>query len=174
MMHGTTSLKLYRIYGRYIFNTVLWRMQSYTSAASQNIMHDSLITTQRGPNISDVNIKTARSVPHHHHHSTPTSVDVSRLFASVCEIYPNTTQRCNCIRRYTSPLCCLHSDHMDMTHPFQIHSNVGLLAFWRRNYFFLILAHPVYKMWIIQEPNMLDLWNKLHFKEEKMESIYHV
>ena len=33
--------------------------------------------------------------------------------------------------------------------------------------FFLILAHPVYKMWIIQEPNMLELWNKLHFEEEK-------
>jgi len=40
--------------------------------------------------------------------------------------------------------------------------------------FFLILAHTVYKMWIIQEPNMLDLWNKLHFEEEKTESIYHV
>ena len=40
--------------------------------------------------------------------------------------------------------------------------------------FFLILAHPVYKMWIIQEPNVLDLWNKLHFEEEKTESIYHV
>jgi len=32
---------------------------------------------------------------------------------------------------------------------------------------FLILAHPVYKMWIIQEPNMLELWNKLHFEEKK-------
>ena len=39
---------------------------------------------------------------------------------------------------------------------------------------FLILAHPVYKMWIKQEPNMLELWNKLHFEEEKTESIYHV
>ena len=48
------------------------------------------------------------------------------------------------------------------------------LTFWRRNYFFLILAHPVYKMWIMQEPNTLDLWNKLHFEEEKTESIYHV
>ena len=45
------------------------------------------------------------------------------------------------------------------------------LTFWRRNYF---LAHPVYKMWIIQELNMLELWNKLHFEEEKTESIYHV
>ena len=26
-------------------------------------------------------------------------------------------------------------------------------TFWRRNYFFLILAHSVYKMWIIQEPS---------------------
>ena len=48
------------------------------------------------------------------------------------------------------------------------------LTFWRRNYFFLILAHPVYKMWIIQEPNNLELWNKLHFEEKKTESIHHV
>ena len=40
--------------------------------------------------------------------------------------------------------------------------------------FFLILAHPVYKMWIIQEPNKLALGNKLHFEEEKTESIEHV
>ena len=40
--------------------------------------------------------------------------------------------------------------------------------------FFLILAHPVYKMWIIQEPNTIELWNKLHFEEEKTESIHHV
>ena len=29
--------------------------------------------------------------------------------------------------------------------------------------FFLILAHPIYKIRIIQEPNRLELWNKLHF-----------
>ena len=40
--------------------------------------------------------------------------------------------------------------------------------------FFFILAHPVYKMWIIQESNTLELWNKLHFEEKKMESIYNV
>jgi len=40
--------------------------------------------------------------------------------------------------------------------------------------FFLILVHPVYKIWIIQEPNMLELWNKLHFGEKKTESIYRV
>jgi len=33
--------------------------------------------------------------------------------------------------------------------------------------FFLILAHAVYNMWIIQGPNKLALWNKLHFKEKK-------
>ena len=33
--------------------------------------------------------------------------------------------------------------------------------------FFLILAHPVYKMWIIQETNTLELWNKLHFEGKK-------
>jgi len=40
--------------------------------------------------------------------------------------------------------------------------------------FFLILEYPVYKMWIIQESNTLELWNKLHFEEEKMETIYRV
>ena len=40
--------------------------------------------------------------------------------------------------------------------------------------FFLILAHSIYKMWIIQGPNKLELWNKVHFKEEKTESIHHV
>ena len=32
---------------------------------------------------------------------------------------------------------------------------------------FKILAQPVYKMWIIQETNKLELWNKLHFEEKK-------
>ena len=39
---------------------------------------------------------------------------------------------------------------------------------------FFILAHSVYKMWIKQEPNTLELWTKLHFEEEKTESIYRV
>ena len=40
--------------------------------------------------------------------------------------------------------------------------------------FFFNFSTPVHKMWIIQEPNMLELWNKLHFEEEKTESIYRV
>ena len=52
--------------------------------------------------------------------------------------------------------------------------SVLMLTFWRRNYFFLILAHSVYKMWTIQEPNMLELWNRLHFEENKTEGIHHV
>jgi len=43
------------------------------------------------------------------------------------------------------------------------------LTLCRRNYFFLILAQPVYKMWIIREPNMWALWIKLHFEEKKNE-----
>ena len=51
-----------------------------------------------------------------------------------------------------------------------------VLTLWRRNFdveyiygFFLILAHPVYKIWIIQEPNKLALWDKLHFEEKNGE-----
>ena len=53
--------------------------------------------------------------------------------------------------------------------------SISILTFWRRNYFFFNFSTPVYKMWIIQEPNTLELWNKLHFEEEqKTEIIYHV
>ena len=53
--------------------------------------------------------------------------------------------------------------------------DVTYLTLWRRNdIFFFILAHSVYKIWIIQEPNKLELWNKLHFEEKKTESIHHV
>ena len=46
-------------------------------------------------------------------------------------------------------------------------SVVGLINLLVPELFFLILAHPVYKMWIIQEPNTLELWNELHFEEKK-------
>jgi len=45
-----------------------------------------------------------------------------------------------------------------------IYNPINLLA---PELLFLILAHPVYKMWIIQEPNTLELWKKLHFEEKK-------
>jgi len=32
---------------------------------------------------------------------------------------------------------------------------------------FFNFSTPVYKLWVIQEPNMLELWNKLQFEEEK-------
>ena len=48
------------------------------------------------------------------------------------------------------------------------------LTLWLGIIFFLILAHPVYKTWIIQETNMLELWNKLRFEEEKTEIICYV
>ena len=40
--------------------------------------------------------------------------------------------------------------------------------------FFQILAHPVFKMSVIQKPNKVSLWNKRHFEEKKMEIIQHV
>ena len=48
---------------------------------------------------------------------------------------------------------------------------INLLA---KDFFFQILAHPVFKMWVIQKPNNVALWNKRHFGEKKMEIIQHV
>ena len=52
-----------------------------------------------------------------------------------------------------------------------LYSKNASLTFWRRNYFFLILAHPVYKMWIIQEPNTLELWKNCILKRKNWEYI---
>ena len=35
------------------------------------------------------------------------------------------------------------------------------------DFFFQILAHPVFKMWVIQKPNKVALWNKRRFEEKK-------
>ena len=40
--------------------------------------------------------------------------------------------------------------------------------------FFKILAHSVFKMWILQEPKKIALWNKRHIEEEKTENVQHV
>ena len=42
------------------------------------------------------------------------------------------------------------------------------------DFFFQILAHPVFKMWVIQKPNKVALWKKRYFEMEKMEIIQHV
>ena len=58
-----------------------------------------------------------------------------------------------CCRRYKFAIkSVLYNTHW---HAAQQHTQIvfffffSILTFWRRNYF-LILAHPVYKMWIIQ------------------------
>ena len=47
------------------------------------------------------------------------------------------------------------------------------LTFRCRN-FLLNFSTPVFKMWIIQEPKKVALWNKWLFEEEKTESVQHV
>jgi len=41
-------------------------------------------------------------------------------------------------------------------------------------FYIWILAHPVGKMRIIQEPNKVALWNKRHFEEKITEIMQHV
>jgi hypothetical protein len=56
------------------------------------------------------------------------------------------------------------------TTPIQLKSSlqINLLA---PEIFLIFLAHPVCKMWIIQEPKKVALWNKRHFEEKEMESV---
>ena len=41
-------------------------------------------------------------------------------------------------------------------------------------FYIYILAHPVDKMLVIQEPNKVALWNKRHFEEKKTEIMQNV
>ena len=52
-----------------------------------------------------------------------------------------------------------HSPALRTTHP-----PINPLA---PDFFFLILAHPVFTMLITQEPKKVALWNKRHFEEKK-------
>ena len=89
------------------------------------------------------------------------------------------TFHCHCLRLQTtqSTFCFIHpGEGLDVAVQTTIENILrsfclNLLA---PELFFLILAPSIYKMWIIQEPNELELWNKLHFKEKKTESIHHV
>jgi hypothetical protein len=40
--------------------------------------------------------------------------------------------------------------------------------------FFFYISTPVCKIWIIQEPKKVALWNKRHFEEKRMENVQHV
>ena len=71
---------------------------------------------------------------------------------------------------------CWENPQLKTFSPIIVHPNtvgycLNLLA---PELFFFNFSTPVYKMWIIQEPNKLELWNKLHFKEKKTESTHHV
>ena len=48
----------------------------------------------------------------------------------------------------------------------------GFLNLLATDFFFQILAHPVFKMWVIQKPNKVALWNKRHFEEKKKWRLY--
>ena len=80
------------------------------------------------------------------------------------------------VAKFSSSFCCSHYSWRYLKKfKFYIYSYVSTetLTFRRRN-FLLILAHSVFKMWIIQEPKKVALWNKRHFEEEKTESVQHI
>jgi hypothetical protein len=52
-------------------------------------------------------------------------------------------------------------------------SSCSTLTFWRRNFLLNFLIFK-FKMWIIQEPKKVALWNKRYFEERETEIMQHV
>ena len=69
------------------------------------------------------------------------------------------------------PVYVLHKETTVCTIKKKACKDVNILA---TDFLFQILAHPVFKMWVIQKPNKVALWNKRHLEGEKMEIIQHV
>ena len=64
---------------------------------------------------------------------------------------------------HQNPVCISSVSHTcHMSHP----SLVDYFNLFATD-FFQILAHPVFKMWVIQKPNKVALWNKRHFEVKK-------
>jgi len=87
-----------------------------------------------------------------------------------------TSRRCGDSRFFTVKLSKLRTFKIDLK-TVKILYNINLRLFKLlapELFFFLILAHSVYKMWIKQEQNTLELWNKLHFEEKKKRTVYPV
>jgi len=69
-------------------------------------------------------------------------------------------------------LCPLYEDQFVLgNNVFIVTRNINPLA---PEFPFKNLAHPVFIMWIIQEPKKVALWNKRYFEEEKTENLQHV
>ena len=77
-----------------------------------------------------------------------------------------------CVSSYYTLHMKTFLQRMDITNNTQIQKGTDIhewflkLTF-RRRIFFQILAHPVLKMWVIQKPNKVALWNKRYFEEKK-------
>ena len=74
----------------------------------------------------------------------------------------------NLLYRYEEDLSCLCKTLKSFQKYFH---KFNLLA---TDFLFQILAHLVFKMWVIQKPNKVALWNKRHFEGGNMEIIQHV
>jgi len=55
----------------------------------------------------------------------------------------------------------------DSFNPRQVQFEMDNINLLEPEFYISILAHPVGKMRIIQEPNKVALWNKRHFEEKK-------
>ena len=104
-------------------------------------------------------------------HFSSTNSDVLITYFQDCHAHCNT--KCNyCIRNWTFRCPVGNTWTINNRNDDRALYSGGTVNFLAPELFILILAHPVYKMWIIQEPNTLELWNKLHFEEKKKRRVY--
>ena len=97
-----------------------------------------------------------------------------RLFVNVCECMCTDFYRDGVFnrnmtvqkRRRFGGFCQTNNYNSVEQVSYMQRGNVKSLTLWRRN-FLLNFSTPVFKMWILQEPKKVALWNKRHLEEKK-------
>jgi hypothetical protein len=93
------------------------------------------------------------------------------LYVLVCNFYPcfcykHRWQGFSVTSSFVFSLDIHESVHRDTIMKVTNRMQLYRLTFWHRSITFKFLAHPVCKMWIIQQPKKVALWNKRHFEEK--------
>ena len=118
-----------------------------------------------------------------HHTKTTSTLDTMRCLWLSQQVVPyvdNVFSGWSHYRVFTSGVCHQIQNIWGSWHPPSIlynrwvKDNVNTINLLATDFFFQILAHPVFKMWVIQKPNKVALWNKRHFEGKKMDIIQHV
>jgi hypothetical protein len=101
---------------------------------------------------------------HDYHHDTKVKPEAATAVIELLIMGGKTTETCWTVNK------CQSNKLKNYCIRLVIYLNCAMMhGLTNLKFYIYILAQPVCKMWIIQEPKKVALWNKLHFEEKNGE-----